>query len=167
MNPTRTALATVAILLATAMLPAVGQEHPPCSNATLHGNYAFTITGQILAPAPAAGAVSGVALTHFDGDGNMTQVDHVVHNGVTPAETWRPGSGPYHINDDCTGWMTITSQPTVASDGGPVLQLYFVVGDNGNEIRTVVSGSPSSPPFSAVITSIGTKLYQFPSELPW
>jgi hypothetical protein len=52
---------------------------------------------------------------------------------------------------------------SVASDGGPVLQLYFVVGNNGNEIRTVVSGSPSSPPFSAVITSPGTKLGEYPA----
>ncbi len=163
----KTSLAAVAILFATAIVSAQGREHPPCSNATLRGDYAFTITGQILAPAPAAGAVSGVALTHFDGDGNMAQVDHVVHNGVTPVEAWRPGSGPYHINDDCTGWMTITAHPTDASDGGPDLQVYFVVGDNGNDIKTVVSGSPSSPLFSAVITSTATKLYQFPSELPW
>jgi hypothetical protein len=163
----KTTLAAVAILGFTAIVPARAQEHPACSNATLRGDYAFTITGQILAPAPAAGLVSGVAMTHFDGDGKLTQFDHVLHNGIAPAETWRPGSGPYHVNADCTGYMTITPEPTVPSDASPVLTLYFVIGNNGSDIRTVVSGSPTSPAFSALITSTATKVYQFPSELPW
>jgi hypothetical protein len=78
-------------------------EPATCSNATLNGDYAFTITGQILAPAPAAGPVVGVALSHFDGVGTRTQTDHVVHNGVTPVEEWRPGKGPYLVNANCTG----------------------------------------------------------------
>jgi hypothetical protein len=92
----------------------VGLAHAgnTCSNKTIAGDYAFTITGQILAPPAAAGPVAGVALTHFDGHGNMNQVDHVLHNGVTPIEDWRPGIGPYQVNPDCTGWFTITpSQP--------------------------------------------------------
>jgi hypothetical protein len=83
-------------------------------------------------------------MTHFDGEtnaegeGSLTQVDHVVHNGTTPppppADQWRPGNGPYKVNPDCTGWMTITSE------GAPApLTLYFVIGDNGNTIHTVVS----------------------------
>jgi hypothetical protein len=147
-------------LLGTA---ATGAAHAlgPCSNATLEGDYAFTITGQILAPAPAAGLVAGVAKTHFDGHGNMTQIDHVVHNGVTPVEEWRPGSGPYQVNADCTGSMTITAEPTDPADGSPELKLFFVIGENGKVIRTVVSGSPTVPPFMAAITSIGTKVEPF------
>jgi hypothetical protein len=130
----------------------------PCSNGMLIGEYSFTITGQILAPAPAAGPLAGVALTHFDGLGNMTQVDHVVHNGVTPVEDWRPGSGPYQVNPDCTGWFTITPAPTDPADGGPELKLYIVVENNGHTVRTVVSGSPNVPAFTAAITSIGTRV---------
>jgi len=139
---------------------ATGAAHAlgPCSNATLDGNYAFTITGQILAPAPAVGLVAGVAKTHFDGQGNMKQIDHVVHNGVAPIEEWRPGSGPYQVNADCTGSMTITAEPTDPADGSPELNLFFVIGDNGKEIRTVVSGSPQVSSFTAAITSIGTKI---------
>lgn len=132
-------------------------EPVPCTNATLTGDYVFTITGQILAPPPVAGPVAGVALTRFDGNGNMTQVDHVVHAGVTPVEAWRPGVGPYQVNSDCTGWFTITPKPTEPADGGPELKLYFVIGENGQEIRTVVSGSPDASAFSAAITSIGTR----------
>lgn len=124
-----------------------------CSNATLDDDYAFTISGQVLAPPPAAGPVTGVALTHFDGQGNMTQIDHVVHNGVLPVEEWRPGSGPYQVNADCTGWMTIKPEPTVPADGSPELKVVFVVSKNGISIHTVVSGSPTVPVFVANTTS--------------
>lgn len=147
--------------IASAFLAASQCVLAQCSNATLRGHYAFTVTGQILAPPPAAGPITGVAITEFDGKGNFTQVDHVVHNGVPPQEEWRPGSGTYHVNPECTGTMTITQHPTIPADGSPELELYIVVGDNGNEIRTVVSGSPTVPPFQAAITSIGTKVYAY------
>jgi hypothetical protein len=147
--------------VASAFLAASQCVLAQCSNATLRGHYAFTITGQILAPPPAAGLITGVAMTEFDGKGNFTQVDHAVHNGVPPQEDWRPGSGPYHVNPDCTGTMTITQHPTIPADASPEIELYIVVGDNGNEIRTVVSSSPTVPPFAAAITSIGTKVYAF------
>ena len=133
-----------------------------CSNATLRGNYAFAITGQIIAPAPAAGLVSGVARTYFDGTGNLQQVDHVVHNGVPPQEDWRPGSGTYSINADCTGWMTITPQPTNPADNGAELKLYIVVTENGRKIQTVVSSSPSTPTFAANITSSAVRIESRP-----
>ena len=128
-----------------------------CSNSTLHGRYAFTITGQILAPAPAAGLVSGTAMTVFDGNGGLTQVDHVVKNGVAPQEDWRPATGSYGINPDCTGWMTITAHPTQPADASPELKLYIVVTRDGSQVDTVVSGSPVAPAFAAQITSIGVR----------
>jgi hypothetical protein len=145
------------MLLPAVLLLAVGQSGAQCSNQTLHGRYEFTITGQILTPPPAAGSVSGVAITKFDGAGSLTQVDHVVHNGTLPVEDWRPGTGSYSINSDCTGWMTIESQPTDPADTSPELKLYIVVTKDGREIRTVVSGSPTAPPFSANITSTGVR----------
>lgn len=144
--------------LATLASPRSAAAQEGCSNTTLIGDYAFTISGQVLAPPPAAGPVTGVALTHFDGHGNMTQVDHVVHNGVLPVEEWRPGSGPYYVNPDCTGWMTITQEPTVPSDGSPELKVVFVISENGKAIHTVVSGSPTVPAFIANITSSATRV---------
>lgn len=145
------------MLLPAVLLLAVGHSAAQCSNQTLHGRYEFTITGQILTPPPAAGPVSGVAITEFDRAGSLTQVDHVVHNGTLPVEDWRPGSGSYSINSDCTGWMTIGSQPTDPADTSPELKLFIVVTKDGREIRTVVSGSPTAPPFSANITSTGVR----------
>jgi len=43
-----------------------------------------------------------VALVSIDGDGNITSKDHVVLNGVQPAEEWRTSSGAYTVNPDCT-----------------------------------------------------------------
>jgi hypothetical protein len=130
-----------------------------CSNATLHGSYAFQVTGQILAPAVVAGPVSGVALTVFDGNGNLSQVDNVVHNGAAPIEDWRPATGTYTVNANCTGIFTFTPMPTVPQDASPPLKLYFVVTRDGTEIRTAVSGSPSSSAFMAAITSIGIRIF--------
>ena len=146
------------MLLAASLVVGVGDARAACSNVTLHGNFAFTLTGQILAPPPAAGPVSGIARTEFDGQGNLTQIDHVVHNGVLPAEEWRPATGTYSINSDCTGWMTINPQPVDPIDNSPELKLYIVITEGGREIRTVVAGSPNTPPFAANITSIGIRI---------
>lgn len=127
------------LILALAAL-AGGSElfaDPACSLATLRGDYGFTITGQILqSPLPAnIGPVAGVAMTHFDGSGNLTQVDHVVHNGGVPAEEWRPATGSYTVNADCTGTMTI-----VFSDGSPTMHLHIAITHLGDEVLTVVDG---------------------------
>ena len=145
------------LLLTVALLPAAAQSRAQCSNSTLRGTYVFTLTGQILAPPPVAGPVSGVAQTDFDGKGNLTQLDHVVHNGAVPVEDWRPAIGSYSINPDCTGWMTLIPRPADPADASPELKLYIVVTRDGHLIRTVVSGSPTVPPFTANITSIGVR----------
>ena len=142
---------TMWMMAGAALLAVAVQAQAACSNSTLHGRYAFTITGQILAPSPAAGLVSGVAMTFFDGDGGGSQLDHAVHNGVPPVEDWRPGSISYSINPDCTGTMTITQHPTDPADFGPPLHLYIVVTRDGSQVDTVVS-SPLTQ-----VTSIGVR----------
>jgi hypothetical protein len=160
MNGTRTAgIVSAAAMVALALTnPAYAQVNNGCANATLHGIYAFHITGQILAPAAVAGPVSGVALTTFDGLGNLTQIDNIVHNGVVPAEDWRPANGSYTVNADCTGTFTFTPAPTNPADGGPALKVHFVITNLGAQILTVVTGSPNTPPFVASIVSTGTRL---------
>jgi len=120
-------LCRISVTIVSLLLFAMAAQ-AQCSNATLSGDYSFTVEGQILGVGP----VNGVAETHFDGAGNLTQVDFVVHAGVVPPG-WRPGTGPYSVNSDCTGSATIT--PVV----GAVLNLQFVVLKNGKEIRTVVA----------------------------
>src|SRR5215208_4858976 len=45
-----------------------------CSNGTLRGKYAFIIEG-LFVDAPVPLPLRGVAMTHFDGRGNLSQVD--------------------------------------------------------------------------------------------
>lgn len=162
---TFTRSACIGAVLAAATAFCAGQSSIPCTNATLQGNYAFTVTGQILAPAGAAGMVAGVTMTHFDANGNFTQVDHVVHAGIPPVEEWRPGHGTYHVNPDCTGYMVLYADPNEPADASPPLRLEIVVTQDGNLIRTVVSGSPASSAFEAAITSTGTRAPAAPPRL--
>jgi hypothetical protein len=139
------ALTAILITAVAGSLPAWPQA--ACNNAQLQGNYAFVVTGQILA-GPSAGPVTGVAMTNFDGQGNLSQVDHVVHNGVLPAVPWRLGTGTYAVNPDCTGNAQINF-----TDGSPSLILYFVLAftSSGAEVRTVVSNTETN------IMSIGIR----------
>ena len=92
-----------------------------CSDRTLRGDYAFAIDGTILT-APSPLLLRGVAMTHFDGHGNLSQVDFVTLNGVGGPD-WRPATGTYEINPDCTGSAQIIPV------GAPPVNLRLVVGD--------------------------------------
>lgn len=164
MNFAKSACATFVLLAASAFCSAQIPGGQQCSNATLNGNYAFTIVGQILAPAPAAGLVSGVALSTFDGQGGLSQVDHVLHNGIAPSVEWRKAdatNSSYSVNPDCTGTMTI-----VFNDGSPTLHLEIVIDNNGKEVRTVVTQPAPGSPLQPAITSIGTKVFSLPLPGP-
>jgi hypothetical protein len=120
-----------------------------CSNATLRGAFAFDVDGAFL-DAPAPLLLKGVAMTQFDGRGNLTQVDHIVFNGAPPPEDWTAATGWYHLNADCTGEMEIDIP---GSPFSPVI-LRLSVGANGTHINTVVS----KPGYA--VSSTGTKVNQ-------
>ncbi|MEO8052987.1 MAG: hypothetical protein ABI833_21475 [Acidobacteriota bacterium] len=117
-----------------------------CSNRMLRGDYGVTIEGQILA-GPKAGPVRGVSMVHFDGRGEMRQVDHVVINGVPPPGEWSPASGTYTVNSDCTGKATL-----MFTDGRPPINMKLVVINLGKGIYTVTSE------LNIAATSIGTRV---------
>ena len=119
-----------------------------CTNRTLLGDYGFTIEGVGgLPPAFPINAIRGVAMGHFDGKGNYTQVDHVVAGGVPPPVEWTPGGGPYTVNANCTGTLTINIP---GSPFSPV-RIHFVVVRQGKEVRFVVDSGSAT-------TSIGIKV---------
>jgi len=71
-------------------------------------------------------------MTHFDGNGNLTQTDNI-HGSITGlAAPNRQGSGSYTVNPDCTGTMKISNP------GSPTLTLAIVVVNDGNEVRAAV-----------------------------
>lgn len=109
-------------------------SHEECSDRTLRGDYAFAIDGTILA-GPSPLLLRGVAMTHFDGNGALHQVDFTTLNGVAAGADWRPATGTYEINADCTGKMQLNPA------GAPPLNLRVVVGDRGRQIFTIVIGN--------------------------
>ncbi len=143
-----------------------------CSNATLRGEYAFTIDGQILPPGAPVVDRRGVAMTRFDGHGGLTQMDFVMQfpdksGGSSPVPgTPNPTTGfntgeqgHYVVFEDCTGDMEIDFPPLNA--GGAVIKARFVLDAGGRVIHTVVYSV--QPPFStktvpAIIHSEGRRL---------
>ena len=137
---TRAALVAALALTIHAGVGRAGDERtadgdgPECSNHTLRGDFAFTIDGTILA-GPSPILVRGVAMTNFDGDGHLTQVDFVTMNGVPGSPDWRPAAGTYSVNADCTG------RALIVPVAGPPLDLRLVVSDGGRRVATVVVGN--------------------------
>lgn len=119
-----------------------------CSNASLRGRYGFAISGTRPSGPPPAPleAMIGVAITTFDGHGNLTQVDNI-HGAISGLNPDRPGTGTYSLKDDCTGTMTLINQ------GAPPLELRIVVVDRGREVRAAVM-----TPATVMVTSNGRKL---------
>ena len=108
-----------------------------CSNRTIRGDYGFKIDGTVI-NGPRTGMLRAVAMTNFDGRGNLTQVDFGILNGVPYGEDWRAARGTYTVNANCTGTFQI-----VPSDGSPAINGRMVVVRSGKEIHTVVIGNPT------------------------
>ena len=102
-----------------------------CSNWTIRGTYASTIHGTLFLPDGSTLLIDGISKATFDGKGNVTGIDAVADNGnLTPG--WRPSTGTYSVNPDCTGTQT------VVTPGLPDLHLQFIVAQSGNTIHSVV-----------------------------
>ena len=147
-----TPMIIVSCLLASGASARAESDDGPCSNRTLQGDYGFAVEGIIMVipgvqlPPGAALPVRGVAMTHFDGKGNLTQVDHIVVNGMPPPVEWTSGTGPYSVNSNCTGTATIN---ILGNPLSPVI-LHFVVVRQGKEIHTVVETN--------AVSSVGIKI---------
>lgn len=126
-------------------------EERSCSNRILRGDYGFSVEGVVLPGPGVTLPLRGVALTHFDGQGNLTQVDHIVVNGKAPALDWTPGTGTYVVNPDCTGTFRVDVPST-----GDFINVRFVVVRQGKEIRTVVTAPFNGP--ARTVTSVGIRV---------
>ncbi len=76
-----------------------GDENRACTDRMLHGDYGFTIEGRLAAPKATLQngggiPIRGVAMTHFDGRGNLTQVDHIVVTACRHQRTGRQAAAP-------------------------------------------------------------------------
>jgi hypothetical protein len=116
-----------------------------CSNRTIFGDYGADSRGSLL-PAPGVSIpFNGVTMTHFDGKGNLTWVEHEVVGGNPLNPGWLAASGTYSVNPDCTG-LAVVNTPN-----SPVpLNLYFVVVKHGQEIHAVLDSNAISTIFIKV-----------------
>jgi hypothetical protein len=160
------------------------QDNDGCSNATLKGDYAFTVSGQIFKPVPTGSDVAvvmvreGVAMTHFDGRGNLSQVDFVLSSPNTPPPVPPPvplvpptdpvtgfhtkETGTYTVYPDCTGTFNIHNPDFVNTViPGAVITVKFVLSNGGRSIHTIVTSlipPGATEPVPALIHSEGHKL---------
>jgi hypothetical protein len=105
-----------------------------CSNAALRGSFGYTSTGTLLdVPPPFAGPFAEVGRQTFDGKGNTDATATLSANGNIAKVTIE---GTYTVNPDCTGSMTLSVSPL-----GATVHADFVIGDDGAELRAIVSES--------------------------
>ena len=124
----------ISLLLLTFILAAsstLTAHASACNNMTLKGTWANSIHGQLFLPDGSTVLIDGIVKTTYDGEGNFTQVDAVADNGNITLG-WRPGSGTYTVNPDCTG----TSTGVIP--GGPDLHVQFIVSPSGNTSHFVL-----------------------------
>jgi hypothetical protein len=127
---------------------------PACNDELIKGNYGFTIEGTKLGGLGPIGPQVGVAMTQFDGEGRLAQIDTVTIDGKVVADfTHPPATGAYTVNSDCTGSFTIEFK-----DGRPAVVANFVVVANGSEIDTVVVSAGGSQGLLAT-RSIGRRRF--------
>ena len=131
------ALLTVVFLAATCLHAEDRDRGHSCSEATLRGAYGFTISGTRPSgppPAPIEQFV-GLAITHFDGQGTLTQSAGVSHGSVNGDSETDTGSGFYSLNPDCSGTMTLN---LTGRTPAVTLRIWMVVVDGGEEVHLVV-----------------------------
>jgi len=171
----RIMIATIALLATCGVARA--QDEEGCTNSTLNGDYAFTVSGQIFIPGGPTIQREGVAMTHFYGNGRLSQVDFVLSspNPLPPPLGTPPineagfqynETGHYTVHADCTGTFTINfpdwvDSATGTATPGAIIVTKFVISNGGRAIHTVVSsitppGAKGSVP--ALIRSEGHKL---------
>jgi hypothetical protein len=111
------AAATLATNMATAQTVNKG-----CTNATLLGTFAYTVTGSITAPPALAGPFASVGTQTFDGVGGFTAVATVSQNGMIVPVTIK---GTYTVNPDCSGTFSGVISPV-----GITSHIFFVIDDD-------------------------------------
>ena len=125
----------------------------PCSDQTIKGTYLFTVQGMTLAsqgvPPTVVTFNTGVGTIKFEGNGNFTQQDFVVHNANPPSNSTTNGfgageTGTYKVYADCTG----NAEINVPGPPSATIDLVLVISPPAGTIHAVVSaatlnGAPS------------------------
>jgi hypothetical protein len=116
-----------------------------CSNRMLFGDYGYTSEGVLLSHQALPSSSDQLAMTHLDGKGNLTWVEHTVVNGTPLQAGWTAASGTYTVNSDCTGTAVVNTP------NSPVpLNLAFMVVREGKEMHSVLDSNAITAVFIKV-----------------
>ena len=130
--------------LALGIAPAAKAQDKGCSNATLQGTFAYTVTGFLVAAPAPVGPYAEAGAQTFDGRGGTTAAGMSSTNGnIMPQNN----TGTYTVNPDCTGTFVLQIAPGITA------HYFFVIADGGSEYQAVCLDPV------AVITRIGRRLY--------
>lgn len=114
-----------------------------CTNATLKGDYAFSVVDNDPPPA----LLVAVGIGTFDGKGGFSQIDYRGDSlGLDPAATnfVGPELGSYQVNANCTGSQVV--------DLGPLtVENRFVISDGGRAIHAVVARATLHDPAGTLL----------------
>jgi hypothetical protein len=104
-----------------------GPGSQTCSAQTLHGSYGIRFEGSKLG----AGLYVSVSRITFDGQGQFTVSEIGRSNGSLVQRTF---TGPYVVNNDCTGYLDYSSNLT-----NPPHEAHgnFVIVDQGQEFYVI------------------------------
>lgn len=136
------------LLVGGPRIHAQARDNDGCSDATLKGDYATTISAQILNGDGTLSVRNGVSIKNFNGRGNITFIDYVASltlsrvppGGIDLNPAFRVGlTGTYHVNADCTGTAEFDFPAPPGLSSGQVIKLMFVLAAHGNEIHAVVA----------------------------
>ena len=121
----RRIIVTVVATLLISSLATHARAEGRCSNASLHGSYAFQVDGN------GNGPFAAVGRNTYDGKGVIGGAIVVSLNGAIISDTY---TGTYTVNDDCTGIKSAT-----LDKAGLTVNFYFVVDSNLRELRMIVT----------------------------
>jgi hypothetical protein len=127
-----------------------GTDDLGCSNATLKGDYAFSV----LTIASATGPSVVVGLETFDGKGGIKQIDYPGNGGTDLGldEKFRTGqTGSYAVNRNCTGFMTVDLGATVGT-----VTNAFVISNGGRAVHAVIAAFTA--PGGSLVTPLQSRI---------
>jgi hypothetical protein len=122
------AIAAVAALV-LGMAPTAKADNKGCSNASLTGTFAYTLTETVIAPPAIAGPAAEVGIQTFDGKGGTTATATLSANGTIVQLAI---AGTYTVNPDCTGTFTLQ-----IAQFGITQHVFFVLDDSVAEFRAI------------------------------
>jgi hypothetical protein len=130
--------------------------HAACSDASLAGEWGFTITGTIILPNVGPAPVGAVGRIAFDRKGKVVGEQTRSVGGEVADETF---SGTYKATADCMADFTVQ----VFESGNLVRTstVHLILDDNLREIRAIFTSSalPDSTPLPSILTAEAKRLF--------